>query len=160
MLPWLWNLFISTHAGYLSVWKGHLIVFFFLVYFLQRGCCFVTFYKFPAENIILYCWVLYSLLTSKYLVSVHHGSKFFVLKNVYLFIWLHWVLVATCGISFPDQGLNPGPLHWEPDVSHWATGAVPWREILKIVSSPTSREGGRGKKGDKSGGSPQMRMLL
>ena len=44
-------------------------------------------------------------------------------------IWLHWVLavargmfgiccgmagylVAACGISFPDQGLNPGPLHW------------------------------------------------
>ena len=36
----------------------------------------------------------------------------------YLFIWLHQVLVAAwellvaaCGIQFPDQGLNPGPLH-------------------------------------------------
>ena len=23
------------------------------------------------------------------------------------------LLVAACGIQFPDQGLNPGPLHWE-----------------------------------------------
>ena len=23
------------------------------------------------------------------------------------------LLVAACGIKFPDQGLNPGPLHWE-----------------------------------------------
>ena len=25
------------------------------------------------------------------------------------FIWLHWVLVAPCGIQFSDQGSNPGP---------------------------------------------------
>ena len=53
----------------------------------------------------------------------------------FLFIWLCWVLLAahrifqlrhlgslvvacellvvTCGIQFPDQGSNPGPLHWE-----------------------------------------------
>ena len=24
-----------------------------------------------------------------------------------------WVVVAACGISFPDQGLNPGSLPWE-----------------------------------------------
>ena len=55
-----------------------------------------------------------------------------------LFIWLHWILaacstwahpsllwhvgslvvackllVAACGIRFPDQGSNPGSLHWE-----------------------------------------------
>ena len=28
-------------------------------------------------------------------------------------IWLCWVLVATCKIWFPDQGWNPGPLHWK-----------------------------------------------
>ena len=27
-----------------------------------------------------------------------------------LFIWMHQVLVAVCGIWFPDQGLNLGPL--------------------------------------------------
>jgi len=32
------------------------------------------------------------------------------------FIWLFWSLVATCRIKFPDQGLNLGPLHWEPGV--------------------------------------------
>ena len=36
-----------------------------------------------------------------------------LLKNIYLFIWLCQVLVAACGISFPYQGLNPGPLNWE-----------------------------------------------
>ena len=34
-------------------------------------------------------------------------------SNIHLFIWLHWVLLAACGIYFPDQGSNPGPLHWE-----------------------------------------------
>ena len=41
--------------------------------------------------------------------------------NLFFFlIWLHWVLVAACellvaayGIKFPDQGSNPGPMHWE-----------------------------------------------
>ena len=34
-----------------------------------------------------------------------------------------WKLpVAACGIWFPDQGLNLGPLHWEHGVlSHWTT---------------------------------------
>ena len=31
------------------------------------------------------------------------------------------VLVAACGIYFPDQGLNSTPLHWEAGVL--ATGA-------------------------------------
>ena len=26
------------------------------------------------------------------------------------------LLVAACGIQFPDQGTNPGPLHWESRV--------------------------------------------
>ena len=51
-------------------------------------------------------------------------------KNIYLFIWLHQVLIAACGIFslhcsiqeflvtacgiyFPDQGSNRGPLHYE-----------------------------------------------
>ena len=47
----------------------------------------------------------------------------FIFKNIYLFIWLHWVFVAACRvfiaacrIQFPDQGSNPGPLHWERGV--------------------------------------------
>ena len=44
--------------------------------------------------------------------------SFFLFKNLF---WLHQLLVATyellvarsCGIQFPDQGSNLGPLHWE-----------------------------------------------
>ena len=35
---------------------------------------------------------------------------------MYLFICLCWVSIAACGIWFPDQGLNGGPLHWEQRV--------------------------------------------
>ena len=33
----------------------------------------------------------------------------------------------ACGI-FPDQGLNPCPLHWQAD-SHWIMGKVPKRSF-------------------------------
>ena len=36
-----------------------------------------------------------------------------VFFKFYLFIWLLWVLVVAYGIQLPDQGWNPGPLHWE-----------------------------------------------
>ena len=36
---------------------------------------------------------------------------FILFLNMYLFIWLHQVLVATCKISFPNQGLNLVSLH-------------------------------------------------
>ena len=46
-------------------------------------------------------------------------NEIFIFKQ-HSFIWLHRVFVAACelivvacGIPFPDQGLNPGPLHWE-----------------------------------------------
>ena len=34
----------------------------------------------------------------------------------HLFVEAGKLLVAACGISFPDQGSNPGPLHWERGV--------------------------------------------
>ena len=30
--------------------------------------------------------------------------------SIYLFIWVHQILVAAGGIWFPDQRSNPGPL--------------------------------------------------
>ena len=30
-------------------------------------------------------------------------------------------LIVVCGIQFPDQGSNRGPLHWEHSLSHWTT---------------------------------------
>ena len=35
---------------------------------------------------------------------------------------------APCGI-FPDQGSNPGPLHWRAD-SHWTTREVPSTDVI------------------------------
>ena len=40
-------------------------------------------------------------------------KKFILLFLRYLFIWLHRVLIAACGISFPNQESNLGPLHWD-----------------------------------------------
>ena len=31
----------------------------------------------------------------------------------FFFFLLCQVLIAACGIQFPDQGANLGPLHWE-----------------------------------------------
>ena len=60
---------------------------------------------------------------------------------LYLFIWMHWVLVVAqrifslhCGMEtlsggmwwqLPDQGLNLGPLHWELSLSQCTTRGSP-----------------------------------
>ena len=45
---------------------------------------------------------------------IHFFLKFFFnIYLFYLFIWLFLALATACGIKFPDQGSNPGPLHWE-----------------------------------------------
>ena len=59
----------------------------------------------------------------KHKCLLYNVILFFLFVNfifLCLFTWLHWVLVvapglsvASCGIQFPNQGLNPGPLHWE-----------------------------------------------
>ena len=47
------------------------------------------------------------------LLTLFTGERGGFLFNIsfYLFIWL--CQVAACGIQFPDQGSNPGPLPWE-----------------------------------------------
>ena len=70
-----------------------------------------------------------------------HSSPLCVLcfpLNIYSFIWLCRVLVVTCRIKFPDQGRNPGLLHWEhrllatgpPEKSLWS---IP--EVFFLVGS-------------------------
>ena len=53
------------------------------------------------------------------------SSQLIILKSIYLFILKYLfiylavareLLVAACGIELPDQGSNPGPLHWERGV--------------------------------------------
>ena len=48
-------------------------------------------------------------------------------KILFLFIWLLWAFVAAYGIQFPNQGSNPGSLHWEHGVL--ATGP-PGKSLL------------------------------
>ena len=46
----------------------------------------------------------------------YHTPPLFL--NIYLFIWLCWVLVVACvhvGSQFPNQGSNPSPLHCKAD---------------------------------------------
>ena len=37
-------------------------------------------------------------------------------RMIFFFFWLYQVLTAVCGLWFPEQGWNPGPLHWELEV--------------------------------------------
>ena len=56
-----------------------------------------------------------------------------------LFIWLHGVLVAACEllvaayeIKFPDQGSNPGSMHWEHSLGRGATREAPDRIFFNV----------------------------
>ena len=59
-------------------------------------------------------------------------NKKILLKNKktknYVFVWLCGILVGACGIQFPDQGSNWGPMHWEHGVV--ATG-LPQKSVNK-----------------------------
>ena len=56
---------------------------------------------------------------------------FFFFFPKFLFIWLHWVLIATCGILVPWPGIEPRSPAWEAmNLSHWAAREVPPRSYL------------------------------
>ena len=58
-------------------------------------------------------------------------------RDLWSVLWHAGSLVATCGIQFPDQGLNPSPLLWECGVlAQWTTREVP-QTILYLVSGWT-----------------------
>ena len=50
-------------------------------------------------------------------IDLQHCVSFPLFFNSAAWVWLAarrmFFLVAACGIEFPDQGLNPRPLHWE-----------------------------------------------
>ena len=49
---------------------------------------------------------------------------------IWLFIWLHWVLVAACEISVPWPGVESGPLALGArSLSHWISREVPERGL-------------------------------
>ena len=46
--------------------------------------------------------------------------------NIYLYIWLLWILVVACEVSFPAQGIEPGsPALGVQSLSHGTTKEVP-----------------------------------
>ena len=73
---------------------------------------------------------------------------FFYVIFISLYFWLCCVLVAACGIQFPDQGLNSGPLHWEcrvpvtgsPGKSHRIKALLNFERII-IGSLPDGSAG-------------------
>ena len=76
------------------------------------------------------------------------GQAFIIISrqfiSIYLFICLHRVFIvpcgifdlfiAACGMWFPDQGSNPGPLHWEHAVL--ATGLPVKPHALLVEGYP------------------------
>ena len=57
--------------------------------------------------------------------------------HIYLFIWLHWILVATYGILSPDQKSNPGPPALGVlSLSLWTTREITTLSLLASFSLP------------------------
>ena len=57
---------------------------------------------------------------------------------LFFFFWLHRVFVAACGILYPKQGSNPGPLRWEHRVL--ATGPPEKFRRLWLFEEGESRQ--------------------
>ena len=58
-------------------------------------------------------------------------------KLFYLFIWLSWIFIASCGVCSTRDlvlwpGIKiPGPLYWGAwTLGHWTTKEVPWLIFL------------------------------
>ena len=69
------------------------------------------------SNLIIVHFQLYFLNTQKQAFLNNQYLKFdLIFKKLYARSQLQHAdsLVVACGIWFPDQGLNSGPLHWEP----------------------------------------------
>ena len=90
------------------------------------NCCFLTCIHVSQETDFLY-WQADSLLSEPPLVFYTILNHFLMVIYLYLAtpslscsmqglqsaLQHEGPLIATCGIYFPNQGLNPGPLYWE-----------------------------------------------
>ena len=78
---------------------------------------------------------------------IHYSTSFLLFKK-HSFVWLCWVSVVACRVFFscgmwilscciwdqyPDQGWNPGPLHWKLGVS---PTVPPGKSLVIQFSSP------------------------
>ena len=57
--------------------------------------------------------------------------------GTWIFVATFQLLVVACGVSFPDQGSNPGPLHWECRV---LTTGPPGKSLHGIFINRTDRD--------------------
>lgn len=93
----------------------------------------------PSPSLQGFLWLL-----SQELLHLDYGSSPFLVYSSFgcvkcegdhlkicVFIWLCQVLVEGCGIQFSDQGLNPGPLHWECGVLSTGPPKKSWRSFLR-----------------------------
>ena len=86
-------------------------------------------------------WILYHWTTRK---SIYYGFNcHFILSmftpspflgpllevslsfKIYLFIWLHWVFIAACGMFVPGPGIKPGPF----ELGVWSLSQQTTREV-------------------------------
>ena len=77
-------------------------------------------------------------------LDLRHGTKGSLVAACRIFFsWGVWdlrvevceLLAVTCVVYFPDQGLNPGPLHWEYEVlATWSWGKSPLANTFKSFS--------------------------
>ena len=72
---------------------------------------------------LLVCLFSYLLTWPRQVLAAAHG-------NSDLYCSPCGLLVAACGILFPDQGLNPGTLHWERGVLATGPPGSPWTRPL------------------------------
>ena len=68
-----------------------------------------------------------------------YSSKVMKPIKKYIFIWLHWVLVAACGDIVPWPRIKPGPPALGMcSLNHWTTREVP-RDHFWLVDAPALR---------------------
>ena len=138
---------VSRVDAQLILWRGRMnALSFWTVYWIFLPACLPEWWTlpFPDWGIIIFLPVpsLYMPCpTTSCLVSSSPSLK----KNIYLFIWLRWVLVATCRIFscsmrtlscsmwdlIPCWGIELGPLHWEHGVL--ATGPPGKSQLLLLT---------------------------
>ena len=76
--------------------------------------------KFP-----IYCGCCYCFSNILMYLFTYAGSQF---QHTESLVAACELLVATCGIQFPNQGSNPSPALGKWGSSHWTT-----REVLGLV---------------------------
>ena len=76
----------------------------FLLTFIMASKGMVTLSIVPLKKILIYLGALG--------LSCSTQDFFFFARRIFLVVVCE-LLVVACGTWFPDQGSNPGPLHWE-----------------------------------------------